>query len=153
MFNQRRNTVKLKLRKDKNIKETIIDITYNIFDHRLKNIIEITKSASIQLKGEIRGRFFLIDSQDIHYIESVDNLTFLYTETEIYENKDTLYGLEDKLQSTSFIRINKSTILNMDYLESVSPLPNYRLETVLTTGEKLIRNRHYMKAVKEYLNI
>jgi len=143
--------MKLKLRKDKNIKETIIDITYNIFDHRLKNIIEITKSASIQLKGEIRGRFFLIDSQDIHYIESVDNLTFLYTETEIYENKDTLYGLEDKLQSTSFIRINKSTILNMDYLESVSPLPNYRLETVLTTGEKLIINRHYMKAVKEYL--
>lgn len=145
--------MKLKLHEDKSLKETIIDITYSVLDRRIKKIIEIVETPSIELKGEIEGRFSLIDSQDIYYIESVDNSTFIYTKSEVYENKEQLYILEDKLAHLSFIRINKSTILNMDYLKSVSPLPNYRLEAHLPTGEKLIINRHYMKAVKEYLNI
>lgn len=145
--------MKLKLYEDKSLKETIVDITYNVLDRRIKNIIEIVETPSIELKGEIEGRFSLIDSQDIYYIESVDNKSFIYTDTEVYENNKKLYELEDKLTQMTFIRINKSTILNMDYLKSVNPLPNYRLEAHLPTGEKLIINRHYMKAVKEYLNI
>lgn len=145
--------MKVKLHEDKSLKETIIDITYNILDRRIKDIIEIVEAPSIQLKGEVEGRFALIDSQDIYYIDSVDNTSFIYTESEVYENKEKLYVLEEKLMPSSFIRINKSTILNMDYLKSVSALPNYRLEAHLFTGEILVINRHYMKAVKEYLNI
>lgn len=145
--------MKIKIQEDKTLKESIIDITYNIFDRRIKKIIEIAEKPSIKLKGEIQGRFSLIDSQDVYYIESVDNKTFIYTKTDVYENNEKLYMLEEQLIQFYFIRINKSTILNMDYLQSVSPLPNYRLEAHLPTGENLIINRHYMKAVKEYLNI
>ena len=145
--------MKLNLIEDKNLKETIVDIKYNIFDQKIKKVIEVIETNSIQFEGIKDNNLSVIESQNVFYIESVDNSTFLYTEADIYENKEKLYFLEEQLQNTSFIRINKSTILNMDFLESVNPLPNYRLEANLANGEKLIINRHYIQTVKQYLNI
>lgn len=89
----------------------------------------------------------------LHRIESVDNTSFLYTESEIFESKEKLYALKNRLKNTSFVRISKSTLLNMDYLKSVQPIKHYRLEANLKNKEKLIINRHYVKEVKQYLNI
>lgn len=145
--------MKLTLKEDKSIKESLIDITYNIFDRRIQQVIEIAEANTFQMKAEKENRIYMIDSYDIYYIESVDNNSFLYTASEVYEIKEKLYALEKKLEQTTFIRINKSTILNMNYLVSVEPVPNYRLEANLKNEEKLIISRHYMKDVKQYLNI
>lgn len=145
--------MKLFLHEDKKLKETIIDITYNVLDRRIQEVVNIIENRTVQLKGDRKNKSYMIDSYDIYYIESVDNLTFLYTKENVYENNQKLYSLEDKLLKTSFLRINKSTIINMDYLKNVSPLENYRLEAELKNGDRLIISRHYMKRVKEYLNI
>lgn len=145
--------MKLKLVEDKSLKEAWIDITYNIFDRRIQKIIDVVETSRVQLEGKIKDHEYVIDSFDVCYIESVDNCTFLYTETEVFENKEKLYTLENKLKNTTFVRISKSVLLNMDYLESVRPLTNYRLEANLENKEKLVINRHYVKEVKQYLNI
>ncbi|GEQ32627.1 LytTR family DNA-binding domain-containing protein [Marinilactibacillus psychrotolerans] len=145
--------MKLKLVEDKSLKEAWIDITYNIFDRRIQKIIDVVETSRVQLVGKIKDHGYVIDSFDVCYIESVDNCTFLYTESEVFENREKLYALENKLKNTTFVRISKSVLLNMDYLESVRPLTNYRLEANLENKEKLVINRHYVKEVKQYLNI
>lgn len=145
--------MKIILKEDKSLTESIIDITYNIFDQRIKRVVELVKTNGVQLKGEKEGSIHLMPSSDIYYIESVDNVSFLYSELDVFESREKLYSLNNQLKNTSFIQINKSTILNMDYLKSVSPLSNYRLEAQLDNGEKIIISRHYMKNVKQYLEI
>lgn len=145
--------MKLKLIEDKSLKEAMIDISYSVFDRRIKKVIDLIEKQTIQLEGQYDNNVYIIDSQDVFYLESVDNLCFIYTDTQVLESKEKLYALETKFRQTSFVRINKSTILNMDYLKSVSPLSNYRLEAHLENGEKLIISRHYMKDVKQYLTI
>lgn len=145
--------MKLILQEDKSLKETIIDITYSVLDRRVQKVIEIVETFPFQLEGKKEERVHLLDSPDIYYIESIDNISFLYTESDVFESKEKLYVLENILRNSSFIRINKSTILNMDYLQSVRPLPNYRLEANLKNGENLIISRHYLKDVKQYTKI
>ena len=145
--------MKLILQEDKSLKETIIDITYSVLDRRVQKVIEIVETFPVQLEGKKEERVHLLNSLDIYYIESVDNVSFLYTESDVFESKEKLYVLENILEKSSFIRINKSTILNMDYLQSVRPLPNYRLEANLKNGENLIISRHYLKDVKQYTKI
>ncbi|MFV8765399.1 LytTR family DNA-binding domain-containing protein [Aerococcus urinaeequi] len=99
------------------------------------------------------GETHFINMKDVCYIESVDNLTFLYTDKLVFESKEKLYFFEERLLNTSFLRISKNTLLNMDYLKSVSVLPNYKLEAKLLNLEKLVINRHYTKNIKAYLNI
>lgn len=145
--------MKLKLIEDKTLKEAMIDITYNVLDRRLQKVIEVVERQSVQLEGEYEQNIYIIDSQDIYYLESVDNVSFIYTERQVFESKEKLYALENEFKHMSFVRINKSTILNMDYLKSVSPLSNYRLGANLENEEKIVISRHYMKDVKNYLNI
>ena len=145
--------MKLILQENKNLKETIIDITYNVLDRRVKKIIEVIETQSVQLEGRKEEQIYLLNSSDIYYIESVDSLSFLYKESDVFESKEKLYMLESILKESSFIRINKSTLLNMDYLESVYPFPNYRLGEKLKNKETLVISRHYLKDIKQYTKI
>ena len=145
--------MKLFLHEDKSIKETIVDVTYRAYNSKVKNLVELIKENNIQLQGDKENKTYLLDSSEVYYIECVDNATFLYTELDVFENKQKLYNFKRKLSKSSFIQINKSTILNMNYLDNVQPLPNYRLEAQLENGDRLVINRHYMKDVKKYLNI
>lgn len=150
---ERGKKMKLFLQEDKSLRETIIEITYNVLDRRVEKLMEIVRSSEIQLEGKKDGLLFSLDIQDLYYMESVDQRTFLYKEKQVFESSERLYALEEKLAQTSFIRINKSTLLNMDYLKCVQPLSNYRLEATLANDEKLIISRHYLKKVKQYLKI
>ena len=73
----------------------------------------------------------------------------MYTEKTVYRCKEKLYELEELLENSSFVRISKSCILNIDYLESVKAVFNGKLEALLSNGEKVIINRHYVSAFKK----
>lgn len=90
-----------------------------------------------------------IDVRDIVYIEHVNRITFLYTETSMYEDRRPLYEIEQKLAPFDFLRINKQTLINPRYITSVKALLNSRYELLMTSKEKLIVTRHYRKSFKE----
>lgn len=145
--------MRLLLEEDTNLEETIIAVTYKVYDRKLQKLIDLVQEKDIDFPGKYQDETYFINMRDIHYIESVDNLTFLYTGELVYESREKLYFFEEQLINTSFLRISKSTILNMDYLKSVSVMPNYKLEALLSNSEKLVINRHYTKNIKDYLNI
>ena len=96
---------------------------------------------------------YSIALEDIYYIDCVDGKTFLYSQEQVYESKERLNTLEEKLGSTSFTRISKNCILNCMYLKSVSPLWNHRMEATLASGEKLVITRNYIGSLKEKLEM
>ena len=70
---------------------------------------------------------------------------------EVFSSDKKLYELEEQFKDSSFVRISKACILNIDHLDSVKVLINGRLEARLLNGEKLIINRHYVSAFKKKL--
>lgn len=60
-----------------------------------------------------------------------------------------LFELEETLTNSSFVRISKSCILNIDFIEKVKPMLNGKYEVLLINGEKLIINRHYVPIFKK----
>lgn len=145
--------MRILLNKNNDIEETIIEVTYRTYDRKLQEIVNLVEDNSHDIKGIHKGETHFIKTDSIYYIESIDNLTFLYTEDIVFESKEKLYVIEEALGKMNFIRISKSTILNMNYLKSVTSISNYRLEATLLNNEKLIINRHYMKNIKVYLNL
>ena len=143
----------LLLKEDANIGETMIEVTQKTYDRKLQQLINLVEEKNIDLPGKYQGETHFINMKDVCYIESVDKLTFLYTDQLVFESKEKLYFFEQRLLNTSFLRISKNILLNMDYLKSVLVLPNYKLEAKLLNLEKLVINRHYTKNIKAYLNI
>ncbi|WP_172369105.1 LytTR family DNA-binding domain-containing protein [Sporosarcina jiandibaonis] len=118
-------------------------------DDRLLRLIEKIKENKIVITGKKDGRTYSLIAEDLYYIESVDNKSFLYDKKEIYESDLKLYEFERLVEGTNFIRISKNLIANTTYIESVRALFNGRFEATLMNKEKVIVNRHYVKSFKE----
>lgn len=133
--------------------EVEITIKCGVMDDRLRRLIENIRQYSFSLQCKKGTELFSIPLEDIYYIESVDKKTFIYCKSEVYENITSLSELEEKLSTNSFIRVNKSCILNLNYLSSVNPLWNHRLEAILKNNEKIIITRHYILDFKTKIGL
>ncbi len=78
-----------------------------------------------------------IPLKEIRFIESLDNYARLYFGGEKAMIKRSLNVLEEKLPPRIFFRINRSQIINTQYIEQVYPHFKNKLKIVLTTGETL----------------
>lgn len=122
-------------------------------DAKTEELLRFLNNASSAIIGCKDGNTHRISLQDVMYIDSVDEKTFLYLDREVYESMEKLYEWEAQLENTSFVRISKSTILNTDMLKSVRPLLGGKMEAYLVNGEKQIINRHYIPEFKRKFGI
>lgn len=117
---------------------------------RLKCHIELF-DRKLQAKKD--GEWYLINSSDVLYFESVDNHTFLYTEDDVMEVKQRLYELEDILSDKDFIRVSKSQIVNINKVRSLRPELNRTILATMCNGEQLYISRKYVQAIRNILSI
>ena len=135
---------------DKTQPETVEIHCHKISDE-VKEIVAYVKSRQGQLTGTLDERQFEIAVGDIFYIETVDNKTFMYTQNNVYETKQKLYELEELLRDKRFLRISKSTLLNLMKINSIKPALNGRFTAVLRSGEEMVISRKYVPQFKKTL--
>jgi two-component system LytT family response regulator len=80
---------------------------------------------------------FFIPLSDIRLIQSMDNYARLFFGNEKAMIKRSLNVLADKLDPTVFFRINRSQIINTQYIKEIHPYFNGTLQITLTSGESL----------------
>ena len=130
------------------LKESEVDVRYSTPEPQLQKALEILRDDKITITVRQENSTRRLSTDNIMYFESVDEKTFVYDSTEVYSCDLKLYEVETLLCERSFVRISKSCILNIDFLDSVKVMINGRMEAKLQNGEKLIINRHYVPAFK-----
>lgn len=146
--------MKIVVKQDLNLEETEIIIRYGK-NEKAQTEILITQLPNLigSIVGYRNGASHRLLLQDVYYIESVDEKCFLYTASQVYETPKKLYEWEDQLDTTSFVRISKSTIVNTNHLKSVRSLLSGKLEATLSNGEKQVVNRHYVTGFRKKFGI
>lgn len=129
----------------------VVEIHCHRISDEVREIVAFVKSRQGQLTGTADDRQFEIFVSDVFYIESVDNKTFIYTKSNVYETKQKLYELEELLKNKGFLRTSKSTVLNLMKISSIQPALNGRFTAVLYSGEQTIISRKYVPALKKAL--
>lgn len=109
-------------------------------------------------KGEKRSkiavskadRLFLIDVGDIRYFQADGNSAVLDTTEGVFTLSVSLKDLEEALPEDRFLRIHKSNIVNVDYIEEIVPWFNYTCKLKIKgTKEELTVSRNYYKSFKD----
>ena len=95
---------------------------------------------------------FLVDPADIRYFEASQGKTCAVTDTDRYESKEKLYELAAALTSKGFIQINKSTVVNINYVRSIAAefSGNYSAR-LKDSDETLTISRKYFQTFKEFV--
>lgn len=145
------DTMLTKITKTERDKPEMVEIHCHTVSDEVREIIAFVKARQGCLSGTLDERQYEISVTDIYYIEAVDNRSFIYTKGKVYETKQKLYELEDILKEKRFLRVSKSTILNLMKVSSLKPALNGRFSAVLRSGEQVIISRKYVPELKKAL--
>ena len=143
--------MKLTIQQDPTVPETEVILRCPALDARLEPLIAHIQQYSFVMVGYQEQREFHLPLESIYYVDSADGKTFLYQEQAVYQCRETLATLEEKLRQTTFVRISKNCIINTAFLHHVEPHFNHRLKAVLKNGEQLIITRNYIDPLRRKL--
>lgn len=117
----------------------------------LKRVISDYLSSRQKLQLYYRGELCLVESGEILFFETQDEIVYAHTAQQMYRSKYRLYELEATL-STQFIRISKSAIVNVDYIRSIQrSLAAASLIQFRDSLKQIYVSRYYYKALKQKL--
>jgi two-component system LytT family response regulator len=95
-------------------------------------------------------RVIFVKTDQIHYIEAAGNYLVLHTAKENHVVRETLTALEEKLDPKLFLRINRSTLVNLEQIKELQPLFKGEHAVVLLNGKQLTMTRG-IREVQEVL--
>ena len=93
---------------------------------------------------------YLVDADEIVYIEVSGSKVYAYTKQETYEAKQKLYEIKELLGARAFAQISKSVIVNINCVKSIQAefSGNYRCK-LKNRKESLIISRKYFKEFRD----
>ncbi|MCW6080735.1 LytTR family DNA-binding domain-containing protein [Clostridium sporogenes] len=146
--------MKIDIQIDDNSKETrVVIYTSEITEEVqavLNNLKRVQQKYILGMKDE---RIYILNPDEISFFYSEKGKVFAQTDNLVYEIKEKLYKLEENLKGTSFVRISKSAIANVDKIKNLEILFNGNMCINFFDGKQEYISRRYMKKIREYLNI
>jgi len=89
------------------------------------------------------GRIQLLKTVDLMYVEAEGNYIALHTEKSKHLLYETLSGFEQKLNPKSFVRIHRSTIVNINFIKEIQSHFNGDYSVLLKNTKVLRMSRNY----------
>jgi len=117
--------------------------------HSQKNALRgLIKDAASQrplkrLPIKAGGKFIFLDLEEIDYIEGAGNYLCVHAGQKEYLTRETMASCEQKLQSSDFVRIHRSVIINRRRVKELKPWFTGEYVVVLSTGKELTLSRGY----------
>lgn len=128
-----------------------VDINCHEITEDVKEIVTFVKQRQGQITGTLEGEQYEILLTNIYYIESVDDVVFIYCKNQVYETRKKLYEIEEQIGYKQFFRVSKSCIVNLMKVKSIKPALNGRYLAQLISGEGVIISRKYVPDLKKKL--
>lgn len=113
--------------------------------------IEKIKNEFSQINGYIDETVYSLNLKEILFFETNDRNVYAHTAKQSFLIHYRLYELEDKLPD-NFLRVSKSSILNLDEILSLSRSVTGNLVQFKDTYKTIYVSRRFLKELKNRLN-
>jgi len=113
---------------------------------RLTALLEDLKAQpklAERLPVKSEGRIIFVRLTDVDWVEAADNYVKLHVGNESHMLRDTMTSLEAKLPSNRFLRISRSTLVNVEQIKELHPMFHGEYSVILRNGARLTLTRGY----------
>lgn len=98
-----------------------------------------------------RGRILFLPVSSIRWIGAEENYVRICTEGESYLLREPIGRLEEKLDPQSFLRVHRSSIVNLQFVKEVRTESSGESVVILMNGQRLSMSRSYRSRINEWL--
>jgi two-component system LytT family response regulator len=95
------------------------------------------------------SRVFFLRVEEIDWIEAAGNYLKLHAGNESHLLRETMNGLEARLDPEKFLRIHRSTIVNIERIQELQPWFHGDYVVLLRDGTKLTLSRSYRQKLQD----
>ncbi len=104
-------------------------------------------SDRLAVKGD--GRVVFVKMADIDWVEAADNYVSLHVGKDTHLLRETMTNIEQRLPREKFIRISRSTIVNMERIKELQPLFHGEYAVMLRDGTRLTLSRSHRDKLQQ----
>jgi two-component system LytT family response regulator len=125
-------------------------------NRQLMSLLEAAKPGPRQSSVErlvlkSGGRVFFLRVEEIDWIEAAGNYVRLHAGKETHVMRESMNSLEQRLDPDRFIRIHRSTMINIERVKELRPLFHGDYEVTLQDGARVTLSRSYRDRLSDYL--
>ncbi|KAB8044052.1 LytTR family DNA-binding domain-containing protein [Janthinobacterium aquaticum] len=95
------------------------------------------------------GKDFLLPAADIEWLQAWGNYVNLHVRGHDYPLRSTMAAIERRLDPACFVRVHRSYIVNLAFVQSIVPLDSGDARASLSTGSEVPVSRRYRDALKK----
>ncbi len=107
--------------------------------------------APERLLVKAQGRVLVIKVLDIDWVEAADNYVTLHVGKEAHMMRETLSSLESRLPEEKFMRISRSSIVNVERIQELQPMFHGEYVVLLKNGTKMTLSRSYRDKLNQLM--
>ena len=115
-----------------------------------------TPAAAGQRNKKIVGKageeYFLLDAGEIFSFHAEGDIVWITTGRKRYHATQTLKVLEERLRNTSFQRIHRNALVNVDHVRKMSALSSQRWLITLNNAQEFIASKRQARGIRRLVN-
>jgi two-component system LytT family response regulator len=123
-------------------------------DQRILALLKQIEAESKYLERLVvktAGRVFFLPTDEIDWIEAEGNYVSVHTSKKAYLLRETISSLESQLDPKKFIRIHRSTIVNLSRIQELQSWSHGEYRVILYDGTELTLSRNYRENLQNAL--
>lgn len=123
-------------------------------DKHLKSLLEELKSKDRKLERLVvktGGKIFFLRTEEIDWIEAAGDYVKIHLNATEHIIRERISELESKLDPSHFLRIHRSTIVNIDRIKEMQPMFYGDYVVILRNGTQLNLSRTYREKIAKLM--
>jgi len=105
-----------------------------------------------RIVGRVGEEYFLLSVEEIYAFQADGEIVWIITVNKKYLATQTLKVLEQRLRNTSFRRIHRSALVNVDHVRKMSALSSQRWLITLSNDQEFIASKRQAGSIRQLLN-
>jgi DNA-binding LytR/AlgR family response regulator len=105
-----------------------------------------------KIVGKLGEEYFLLNPQEVLAFQADGEVTWIITAKQRYMATQNLVAIESRLQNSSFRRIHRNALVNVEQIRKMSAMSSQRWLVTLNNGQEFIVSKRQAKNVREMLN-
>ena len=105
-----------------------------------------------KIVGKAGAEYFLLDANEIFAFHAEGDIVWITTARKRYQATQTLKVLEERLRNTSFQRIHRNALVNVDHIRKMSALSSQRWLITLSNEQEFIASKRQARGIRRLVN-
>ena len=98
-----------------------------------------------------RGKVVVLAMRDIEFVQAAAKYVKIYAGGRCFSLRQSLGSLEGRLDPALFVRVHRSTLVNVEHIAEMHPLFHGDYELILRRGTRLTLSRRYRERLAPFL--